>query len=50
MEEKNTVKFKKEEFSIREYVRSSLGKGKVSRVRIEYTPDAVSFFDSAFLS
>ena len=38
MEEKNVVKFKKEEFAIREYVRDSLGKGKVSRVKIEYTP------------
>lgn len=38
MEEKSVVKFKKEEFSIREYVRESLGKGKVSRVKIEYTP------------
>ncbi len=38
MEEKNVVKFKKEEFAVREYVRGSLGKGKVSRVKIEYTP------------
>ncbi len=38
MEEKNVVKFKKEEFAIREYIRDSLGKGKVSRVKIEYTP------------
>jgi len=38
MEEKNVVKFKKEEFAIREYVMNSLGKGKVSRVKIEYTP------------
>ena len=38
MEEKNIIKFKKEEFSIREYIRNSLGKGKVSRVKIEYTP------------
>ena len=38
MEEKSIIKFKKEEFSIREYVRNSLGKGKVSRVKIEYTP------------
>jgi small subunit ribosomal protein S3 len=38
MEEKNVVKFKKEEFAIKEYVRYSLGKGKVSRVKIEYTP------------
>lgn len=38
MEEKNVVKFKKEEFAIREYIKTNLGKGKVSRVRIEYTP------------
>ena len=38
MEERNTVKFKKEEFSIREYIKNSLGKGKVSKVKIEYTP------------
>ena len=38
MEEKNVVKFKKEEFAIREYVMTSLGKGKVSKVKIEYTP------------
>ena len=38
MEEKSVVKFKKEEFAIREYIGNSLGKGKISRVRIEYTP------------
>ena len=38
MEEKNTVKFKKEEFNIRENIKQYLGKGKVSRVIIEYTP------------
>lgn len=38
MEEKNVVKFKKEEFAIKEYVKTSLGKGKVSKVKIEYTP------------
>lgn len=38
MEEKNVVKFKKDEFAIREYIRNSLGKGKVSKVKIEYTP------------
>lgn len=38
MEEKEIVKFKKEEFSIREYIRTELGKGKISKVRIEYTP------------
>ncbi len=38
MEEKGIVSFKKEEFSIREFIKNSLGKGKVSRVKIEYTP------------
>ena len=38
MEEKNVVKFKKEEFAVREYIKKAIGKGKVSRVRIEYTP------------
>jgi small subunit ribosomal protein S3 len=38
MEEKNVIKFKKEEFAIKEYVKKALGKGKISRVKIEYTP------------
>lgn len=38
MEERNVVKAKKEEFAIKESVKKSLGKGKVSGVRIEYTP------------
>ncbi|MFH1365349.1 MAG: 30S ribosomal protein S3 [archaeon] len=38
MEERKLVKLKKEEFAIREEIKQSLGKGKVSRVRIEYTP------------
>lgn len=38
MEEKNTVKFKKDEFAIKEYVKKTVGKGKVSKVKIEYTP------------
>ncbi len=38
MEEKKVVKFKKEEFAIKEYIKSSLGKGRISRVKIEYTP------------
>lgn len=38
MEEKNTVNFKKEEFSIREFIKKNLGMGKISKVRIEYTP------------
>ena len=38
MEEKGIIKFKKDEFSVREYVRNSLGKGKISKVKIEYAP------------
>lgn len=38
MEEKNTVKFKKEEFRMKEMIKSEIGKGKVSKVKIEYTP------------
>ncbi len=38
MEEKKTVEFKKKEFEVREYIKKVLEKGKVSRVRIEYTP------------
>ncbi|MBW6442477.1 30S ribosomal protein S3 [Patescibacteria group bacterium] len=38
MEEKSIVKFKKEEFAIRNYVRNSLSRGRVSKVKIEYTP------------
>jgi len=38
MEEKGIVKFKKDEFAIKEYIKSILGKGKISKIRIEYTP------------
>ncbi len=38
MEEKKFVVFKKEELGIREYIKNSLGKGKISDVYIEYTP------------
>lgn len=38
MEERNVVKFKKEEFAIRNYIRDSIGKGGISRVKIEYAP------------
>jgi small subunit ribosomal protein S3 len=38
MEERKAVALKKEEFTVKEYVKTSLGKGKVSRVGIEYTP------------
>jgi len=38
MEERKSVKFKKDEFAIKEYVKGTLGKGKISKIRIEYTP------------
>ncbi len=38
MEERHIVKFKKDEFAIKEYIKSVLGKGKISKVKIEYTP------------
>ncbi|MEK6823538.1 MAG: 30S ribosomal protein S3 [Nanoarchaeota archaeon] len=38
MEERKTVKFKKDEFAMKEFIKKSLGKGKLSKVRIEYTP------------
>ena len=38
MEERKTVKFKKDEFAVKEYIKKSVGKGKLSKVRIEYTP------------
>jgi len=38
MEERNIVQFKKKEFAIREYIKKTLGKGKISKVKIEYTP------------
>ncbi len=38
MEEKNVVKFKKDEFAMKEFIKSSLGRGRISKVKIEYTP------------
>lgn len=38
MEERKIVKLKKEEFAVKEFVRHEIGKGKVSRIKIEYTP------------
>jgi small subunit ribosomal protein S3 len=38
MEEKTNVKLKKEEYALREAVKKMIGKGKVSNVKIEYTP------------
>ena len=38
MEEKKIIELKKEEFAFKEYVKNYLGKGKFSRIKIEYTP------------
>ena len=38
MEEKNAIKLKKDEFAVREFIKKSLGKGRMSRITIEYTP------------
>jgi len=38
MEEKAFVGVRKDEYNIREFVKRMFGKGKVSKVRIEYTP------------
>ena len=38
MEERKTIKFKKDEFAVKEYIKGTLGKGKISKIRIEYTP------------
>ncbi len=38
MEEKKFVTFKKDELGVKEYIKGSLGKGRISEVSIEYTP------------
>jgi len=38
MEEKKFVGFKKEELGVKEYIKKTLGKGRISEVSIEYTP------------
>ncbi|MFH1307863.1 MAG: 30S ribosomal protein S3 [archaeon] len=38
MEEKKFVQFKKDEFNVKEFIKKFLGKGKISSVKIEYTP------------
>src|SRR4030042_162541 len=38
MDERKIIGFKKDEFAIKEYIKESLGKGKVSKVNISYTP------------
>ena len=46
MEEKKVVEFKKEEFAIKENIKKALGKGKISKVKIEYTPVGVKIIIS----
>lgn len=38
MEERKFIRLKKEEFGIKEYVKRVLGKGRISKLDIEYTP------------
>ena len=38
MEEKKFVQLKKDEFGVKEFIKKQLGKGKISSVKIEYTP------------
>ncbi len=38
MEERKTIDLQKQAFTIKEHVKNLLGKGKVSKVKIEYTP------------
>ncbi|MFH1237830.1 MAG: 30S ribosomal protein S3 [archaeon] len=38
MEEKKFVEVRKDEYNIKQFVKRMFGKGKVSKVRIEYTP------------
>ena len=38
MEKSKFIKLKKEEYGIKEYIKRNLGKGKISRLDIEYTP------------
>jgi len=38
MEEKRFVNVRKEEFNVKQFIKRTFGKGKISSVRIEYTP------------
>lgn len=38
MEERKFIRLNKEEFGIKEYIKRDLGKGKISKLDIEYTP------------
>ncbi|MCX6164693.1 MAG: KH domain-containing protein, partial [Ignavibacteriae bacterium] len=38
MDEKKFVQFKKRELEMKKYIWNNLGKGKVSSIKVEYTP------------
>ncbi len=38
MEERKFIKLRKEEFGVKEYIKKEFGKGKISGVKVEYTP------------
>ncbi len=38
MEERKFVQLKKDEFGVKEFIKKELGKGKMSSIKIEYTP------------
>jgi small subunit ribosomal protein S3 len=38
MEERKFVGIRKEEFGVKEFIKKEFGKGKLSAVKIEYTP------------
>ena len=38
MEEKKFVQFKKDEFKVKEFIKSTMRKGQMSSVKVEYTP------------
>lgn len=38
MEEKKFVQYKKDELGVKEFVKNALGKGRISSVKLEYTP------------
>ncbi len=38
MEEKKFIKVRKEEYNLKEFIKKSFGKGKISSISIEYTP------------
>jgi len=38
MEEKKFVQLKKDEYGVKEFIKKELGKGKISSIKVEYTP------------